>query len=72
MIMITPLPEVVDTKPGSATFAGGRRHPRQRGASGCLVLRKPWPAMLCGIYGHPERYKETYWSRFQGLFFAGV
>jgi acyl-coenzyme A synthetase/AMP-(fatty) acid ligase len=39
---------------------------------GYLVLRRPWPAMLCGIYGDPERYKETYWSRFQGLYFAGV
>jgi hypothetical protein len=75
MIMITPLPAVVDTRPGSATFpfpGDGRRHRRQRGASGrhparrLLVLREPWPAMLCGIYGDPERYKENYWSRFQG------
>ena len=81
MIMITPLPAVVDTKPGSVTFPfpgmdadivdnEGRRVGIPGG--GYFVLRKPWPAMLCGIYGDPERYKETYWNRFQGLYFAGV
>jgi acetyl-CoA synthetase len=80
MIMITPLPGVVETKPGSATlpFPGvdadivdneGNAVPVPGG--GYLVLKKPWPAMLRGIYGDPERYKETYWSRFPGVYFAG-
>ena len=41
------------------------------GGGGYLVLKRPWPAMLRGIYGDPERYKETYWSRFPGMYFAG-
>ncbi len=41
------------------------------GGGGYLVLDKPWPSMLRGIWGEPERYKETYWSRFDGLYFAG-
>jgi acetyl-CoA synthetase len=80
MILITPLPGVTTTKPGSATFpfpgveadivdAAGDSVPF--GGGGYLVLKKPWPAMLRGIYGDPERYKETYWSRFPGLYFAG-
>ena len=80
MIMITPLPGVTTTKPGSATFpfpgievdvidAQGVSVPL--GGGGLLVLKRPWPAMLRGIYGDPERYKETYWSRFPGLYFAG-
>jgi acetyl-CoA synthetase len=80
MIMITPLPGVVDTKPGSATFpfpgvdadiVDNDGRPVGIPGGGYLVLRKPWPAMLRGIYGDPERYKETYWSRFEGLYFAG-
>jgi acetyl-CoA synthetase len=80
MIMITPLPGVTTTKPGSATFpfpgvgadvvdADGRSVPL--GEGGYLVLTRPWPAMLRGIYGDPERYKATYWSRFPGKYFAG-
>lgn len=38
---------------------------------GLLVIRKPWPGMLLGIYGNPERYKEAYWSRFPGMFYTG-
>jgi acetyl-CoA synthetase len=79
-ILITPLPGVTATKPGSATFpfpgieadvvdATGR--PVPPGEGGYLVLRRPWPGMLRGIYGDPERYKATYWSRFPGLYFAG-
>src|SRR5689334_14477926 len=79
-IMITPLPGVTATKPGSATFpfpgidadvvdADGTSVPL--GGGGYLVLKRPWPAMLRGIYGDPERYKETYWSRFPGMYFAG-
>jgi acetyl-CoA synthetase len=80
MIMITPLPGVTTTKPGSATFpfpgvaadvvdANGDSVPL--GGGGYLVLKRPWPAMLRGIYGDPERYKQTYWSRFPGMYFAG-
>jgi acetyl-CoA synthetase len=80
MIMITPLPGVTTTKPGSATFpfpgidadvvdANGNSVPY--GGGGYLVLKRPWPAMLRGIYGDPERYRATYWSRFEGVYFAG-
>ena len=41
------------------------------GGGGYLVLKRPWPAMLRGIYGDPERYQQTYWSRFPGMYFAG-
>jgi acetyl-CoA synthetase len=79
-ILISPLPGVTITKPGSATFpfpgidadivdADGNSVPN--GGGGYLVLKRPWPAMLRGIYGDPERYKETYWSRFPGMYFAG-
>jgi acetyl-CoA synthetase len=79
-IMISPLPGVTQTKPGSATIAVpgiavdvvddlGKSVPN--GSGGYLVLTKPWPAMLRGIWGDPERYQETYWSRFPGLYFAG-
>ena len=79
-IMISPLPGVTHTKPGSATIAVpgiamdvvddvGKSVPN--GSGGYLVLTKPWPAMLRGIWGDPERYQETYWSRFPGLYFAG-
>jgi acetyl-CoA synthetase len=79
-IMITPLPGVTTTKPGSATFpfpgveadvvdsAGNTVPP---GGGGYLVLKRPWPAMLRGIYGDPERYRQTYWTRFPGMYFAG-
>jgi acetyl-CoA synthetase len=80
MIMITPLPGVTTTKPGSATFpfpgvgadvVDGSGNPVPLGDGGYLVLTRPWPAMLRGIYGDPERYKATYWSRFPGRYFAG-
>ena len=80
MILITPLPGITTTKPGSATFAfpgvgadvvddEGKSVPR--GGAGYLVITTPWPAMLRGIYGDDERYRETYWSRFPGRYFAG-
>jgi acetyl-CoA synthetase len=80
MILISPLPGVTTTKPGSATFpfpgieadvvdTDGNSVPL--GGGGYLVLKRPWPAMLRGIYGDPERYKQTYWSRFPGMYFAG-
>ncbi len=79
-ILISPLPGVTTTKPGSATFplpgieadvvdAEGNSVPF--GGGGYLVLKRPWPAMLRGIYGDPERYRKTYWSRFPGMYFAG-
>jgi acetyl-CoA synthetase len=79
-ILISPLPGVTTTKPGSATFtlpgisadvvdAKGDSVPL--GGGGYLVLKRPWPAMLRGIYGDPERYKQTYWTRFPGMYFAG-
>ena len=80
MILITPLPGVTTTKPGSATFpfpgveadvVDGDGNSVPFGGGGYLVLKRPWPAMLRGIYGDPERYKETYWSRFPGMYFAG-
>jgi acetyl-CoA synthetase len=80
MIMITPLPGVTTLKPGSATkpFPGvdaavvddnGREV--GPGQGGYLVLRRPWPAMLRGFHKDPERYKESYWTRFPGSYFAG-
>jgi acetyl-CoA synthetase len=80
MILITPLPGVTTTKPGSATFpfpgiaadvVDNHGHSVPLGGGGYLVLKRPWPAMLRGIYGDPERYKETYWSRYPGMYFAG-
>jgi acetyl-CoA synthetase len=79
-ILISPLPGVTTTKPGSATFpfpgiqadvVDARGESVPLGGGGYLVLKRPWPAMLRGIYGDPERYRETYWSRFPGMYFAG-
>jgi len=78
-IMITPLPGVITTKPGSATvpFPGISAElvdtagtPVTQGG-GFLTLTDPWPGMLRTIYGDDERYRETYWSRFPGRYFAG-
>jgi acetyl-CoA synthetase len=80
MIMITPLPGVTTTKPGSATkpFPGvdaavydERGNEVGPGGGGYLVLRKPWPAMLRGIYRAEDRYRETYWSKYEDVYFAG-
>jgi len=79
-ILISPLPGVTTTKPGSATFpfpgiqadvVDGDGESVPLGGGGYLVLKRPWPGMLRGIYGDPERYKQTYWSRFPGMYFAG-
>ena len=79
-IMISPLPGVTETKPGSAQVplpgiaADGvddEAHSVPNGGGGYLVLTEPWPSMLRGIWGDPERYKDTYWSRFSGIYFAG-
>jgi acetyl-CoA synthetase len=78
--MITPLPGATPTKPGTATlpFFGvdaavvddnGKELPANVG--GKLVIRKPWPSMLRGIWGDKKRYKDTYWSEYKGMYFAG-
>jgi len=80
MILITPLPGVTTLKPGSATkpfpgvdaaVYGEQGNEVGPGGGGYLVLRRPWPAMLRGIHNDHERYVETYWSRFPGVYFAG-
>jgi acetyl-CoA synthetase len=80
MIMITPLPGVSTLKPGSASkpFPGieaavydERGNEVPPGAGGYLVLKRPWPAMLRGLYHDDERYRATYWERFPGAYFAG-
>lgn len=79
-ILITPLPGITTTKPGSATqpFPGidadivdeqGNSVPAPGG--GYLVIRKPWPGMLRTIYGDPDRYVQQYWMRFPGYYFTG-
>jgi acetyl-CoA synthetase len=78
-IMISPLPGVTTTKPGSATHplpGIGAELVDESGAKvdvggGYLTLTKPWPSMLRGIYGDPDRYRETYWARFGDRYFAG-
>ena len=79
MILITPLPGVTTTKPGSATkpFPGvvaavlNEQGERVEQGGGYLVLERPWPAMTRGIFGDDERYRATYWERFPGFYFAG-
>lgn len=77
--MITPIPGVTTTKPGSATHAipgvvvevvddSGNKVEK---GGGYLTITEPWPSMLRGIWGDPERYKETYWSEYPGRYFAG-
>ncbi|KIE50981.1 MAG: acetate--CoA ligase [Acidimicrobiaceae bacterium] len=77
--MITPLPGVTTTKPGSACFTipgvfaevvddEGKKVTQ---GGGYLTITKPWPAMLRGIWGDPKRYLETYWSTYKGKYFAG-
>ena len=79
-IMISPLPGITATKPGSAMRAlpgisakvvDDNGTPVANGHGGLLVLDQPWPSMLRGVWGEEERFKETYWSRFPGIYFAG-
>jgi acetyl-CoA synthetase len=79
-IMISPLPGVTATKPGSAMrpipgisakVVDDKGVPVPNGHGGFLILDQPWPSMLRGVWGEVERYKETYWSRFPGIYFAG-
>ncbi|HEY5660467.1 MAG TPA: acetate--CoA ligase [Gaiellaceae bacterium] len=80
MILISPLPGVTTLKPGSATkpFPGVEAAVFSEsgeevapGGGGYLVLKRPWPAMLRGIYGDDARYRETYWSKYEDVYFAG-
>lgn len=80
-IMISPLPGSTTTKPGSATFPlpgisanifDDQGHEVGVPGGGYLVLDQPWPSMLRGIWGDPQRFQDTYWSRFgEGIYFAG-
>ena len=79
-IMISPLPGVTATKPGSAMkpipgisakVVDDKGVHVPNGHGGYLILDQPWPSMLRGVWGETERYKETYWSRFEGIYFAG-
>ena len=79
-LMISPLPGVTAGKPGAAMRAlpgigadvvDDAGNPVPDGSGGYLVLTEPWPSMLRGIWGDDERYRETYWSRFPGKYFAG-
>ena len=78
-IMITPLPGITETKPGSVARpfpgvdaaildAGGRE---VEVGGGYLALRRPWPGMTRGIYGDDERFRETYWTKWDGIYFPG-
>jgi len=80
MIMITPLPGAIPTKPGSATrpFPGvsvdvvnRQGEPVPPGSGGYLVIKRPWPSMLRTIYRDPERFVKQYWSEIPGVYFAG-
>ncbi|MDX6504785.1 MAG: acetyl-CoA synthetase, partial [Gaiellaceae bacterium] len=80
MILITPLPGITTTKPGSATkaFPGVKPVVLSEqgeavgpGGGGYLTLQRPWPAMLRGIFGDDARYRETYWSKYPNVYLAG-
>jgi acetyl-CoA synthetase len=80
MLMISPLPGVTSGKPGSAMaplpgvsaqVVDDAGNPVEKGTGGYLVLTEPWPAMLRTIWGDDQRYKDTYWARFPGVYFAG-
>ena len=80
MIMITPLPGAIATKPGSATrpFPGvivdvvtRQGEPVPPGSGGYLVIKRPWPSMLRTIFNDPDRYVSQYWSDIPGVYFAG-
>lgn len=79
-IMISPLPGITATKPGSAMrplpgisarVVDERGNQVEKGHGGYLILDQPWPSMLRGIWGEADRYKDSYWSKFDGIYFAG-
>ncbi len=80
--MLSPTPgiEPIPLKPGSATFplpgidaavVDSDGNEAQLGTTGYLIIRKPWPGMLLDVYGDPQRYKDSYWSRFPGAYYTG-
>ena len=78
--MISPLPGITHTVPGSATqplpaidavVVDEQGVPVPKGHGGYLAIRQPWPGMARGIWGNPERFKDTYWSRWEGVYFVG-
>src|SRR5690242_14331284 len=80
MTLITALPGITTLKPGSATqpfptidaaVFNNEGQTVPPGGGGYLVIRKPWPAMLRGVYGDPERYQQTYWSKYKDTYFVG-
>ena len=80
MILISPLPGVTSGKPGSAmtplpgvsaAVYDESGHPVEKGGAGYLVVTEPWPAMLRTLWGDDQRYKDTYWARFPGVYFSG-
>ena len=80
MHMISPMPGVTEGKPGAAMTAvpgvkvevvNDEGTPVENGSGGYLTITKPWPAMLRTIWGDDQRYADTYWSRFPGMYFAG-
>jgi acetyl-CoA synthetase len=79
-IMISPLPGITEAKPGSAMkplpgisagIVNDKGEVLGNGKGGYLTLREPWPSMLRGVWGDDERYRETYWSQYSGVYFAG-
>ncbi|PRX99479.1 acetate--CoA ligase [Allonocardiopsis opalescens] len=79
-IMVSPLPGVTEGKPGaamrplpgiSADVVDDQGAPVPNGGGGFIVVSEPWPSMLRGIWGDDQRYRDTYWSRFEGLYFPG-
>ena len=79
-IMISPLPGITSTKPGSAcsplpgieaVVVDESGEEVNKGEGGYLAIKSPWPSMLRTVYGDEERYIETYWSKYEGLYFAG-
>jgi acetyl-CoA synthetase len=76
-IMITPLPGITETKPGTATLpfpgidATIKNERGEETSAGYLAITSPWPSMLRGIWGDEERYRKTYWSKWKDAYFAG-
>lgn len=79
-IIVSPIPGAITTKPGSATLPFFGIEPLlldsngevcKPGTEGCLVLKKPWPGLMRGVYGRPSQFKETYLSAFPGYYFTG-
>lgn len=79
-IMISPIPNVTHPKPGSATFplpgvvpliVDAQGQPVEKGTRGFLTITRPWPSMLQGFWGDPQRYRDVYWTRYPGIYNTG-